>query len=341
MKIPHSMSNDAILDVLNHSYDLMANQLTFIPIGDKSYGYKVDCANGAEYFLKLLDKQNQKDAVQSSGYYLPLLHSLQVENLFPAAVHPILNKKVKITTETNIAVFIVFPWIAGPTLADAYPFSEPIVREIAKQVAKLHLSTPHISDKIQLPIETYDLSFGPHLRSYLQLLEAKEFSHEQSEFALAQLVLPRKEEIIQLMNDLERLKPSLSTNEAEFVLCHGDLWGGNFIQSQQGIRIIDWESVSLAPLEYDFVKYIAQSPIDFIDAYSDETGKQVILNFDLLKFYSFKAHILNLTNWIENILFRHFDDVQKKNDLNMIEFHCLDRFDSTRKELNELEIQLS
>ena len=33
MKIPHSMSNEAILDVLNRNYDLMANQLTFIPWG--------------------------------------------------------------------------------------------------------------------------------------------------------------------------------------------------------------------------------------------------------------------------------------------------------------------
>ena len=334
MKIPHKTSFDDLLFLTNHYYALQATQISFIQLGDKSYSYKVSCLDGGNYYLKLLDKHHQQNEVLHTDCYLPLLSELNHKNLFPPSIHPIMTNQNRYKTEMKTFILILFPWIEGHTLADAYPLSEKHVRSIAKLAAKLHLTTPNISNTIKLPVEKFDISFLNQLLSYLKILNGSMDDHH---LALAKLVLPKEKDIILLIEHLKKLAYSINRNKAEFVLCHGDLWGGNLIQSNTGIRIIDWESVIFAPMEREMAGYVTQRPVDFIDAYSEELGRKIKPNTDLLRFYSFQAQLHNLTYWMRNILFHKLDETQQENDLDMIENHCLNKWESIEESLQELE----
>lgn len=53
MKVPHWISESEMLNDLNSYYAMKAENLSFIPIGDMSYAYKVICSNDTIYFLKI------------------------------------------------------------------------------------------------------------------------------------------------------------------------------------------------------------------------------------------------------------------------------------------------
>lgn len=115
------------------------------------------------------------------------------------------------------------------------------------------------------------------------------------------------------------------------------MWGGNIIQTSEGLYFIDWETAMLAPPEREMICFVTQRPADFIDAYSQELGRKFTPNVDLLRFYCFQSQLRNLTNWMMNILYRYTDETQIKNDLEMINFHCLNRWECLEKELSKLE----
>ncbi|MBS4204621.1 phosphotransferase [Lederbergia citrea] len=335
MRAPHEITFDELLFLLNEQYGIQANQISFIPLGDKSFSYKVSCMDGEKFYLKLLDKQHQQEEILHTDYYLPLLSELHHKNLFPPAIHPIMNQAHQNRTELETAVLILFPWIEGDTLADAYPLSKEHVCSIAKIVGQLHLTTPNISNQIRLPVENFDLSFLDQLISHLNVP-----NHEKAGSALYQIVNPKEKEIMFLIELVRNLASSFNSDQSEFVICHGDLWGGNLIPSQAGIRIIDWESVILAPMERELAGYVSQRPADFIAAYSEVVDRKIQPNIDLLRFYAFQAQLRNLTNWMNNMLVHQLNEDQVLNDLDMIENHCLNRWDSIEESLQILESQL-
>ncbi|MDF2960356.1 MAG: protein kinaselike protein, partial [Paenibacillus sp.] len=75
----------------------------------------------------------------------------------------------------------------------------------------------------------------------------------------------------------------------------------------------------------------------FYKQYSRQAQRTVTLNSDLLRFYSYRHHLRNLTNWITNILYRNTDEGQNANDLEMIEFHCIERWKSIEPGIKSTE----
>src|SRR5690606_15192098 len=129
-----------------------------------------------------------------------------------------------------------------------------------------------------------------------------------------------------------------TNNTCNFVFCHGDLWGGNLIQRDDYIFIIDWESAILAPPEYDLFIYIGDGFETLLSAYKESINEPVYLNIDLIQFYAYRHHLRNLSNWLMNILFRNNDEEQTLNDIEMIQFHCLNRLDSVEANVKKIEV---
>lgn len=146
--------------------------------------------------------------------------------------------------------------------------------------------------------------------------------------ALHQVVMSKKEQIFDLLHLVRKLQAISIAETKEKVLCHGDIWGGNLIRHQNELYFIDWESVILAPPEYNFVSYIGEEFDVFFSAYEKNLGKTISLNPDLLRFYSYRNHLRNLTNWLMNILHRNTEEVQSEKDLDKILYHCMNRWDS-------------
>jgi thiamine kinase-like enzyme len=214
---------------------------------------------------------------------------------------------------------VLFNFIEGKTLADAYPFSDDILNKVAQSIANIHRLTPQI-DLISLPKEAFDVSFVASLIKCMNELE-QPVDGCPIALALRELLAANQELIQDALHQIIELREKVSCHCGEFVLCHGDMWGGNLISHDDDLYVIDWESAVVAPIEYDLYGYIGGGFEVFFTAYEIQRNRPVTLNPDLLRFYSYCRHLRNLTNWLTNIRYGNHSEEQNNNDLVMIRDH--------------------
>ncbi|MDU0201709.1 phosphotransferase [Paenibacillus sp. MAH-36] len=342
MKVKYRIEDSDLVTKLDKEYGIQVESVNFIPLGDSAYSYLLNCTNGERYYLKLYDHQNdrQRSNTERLQYYLPLTWQMYHQGLFRNITYPIKNQNGGFkTTFTDITV-VLFNFIEGETLAEAYPFSKEILETIAKSVALIQKITPFI-EKTALLTETFDISFESDLEKCISLLEnTKTFSNSIKQ-TLREHVLAKKEQVFALLNLVRKLRGIALADTKEKVLCHGDIWGGNLIRCENGLYFIDWESAMIAPPEYDLVGYIGEEFGVFFSTYEKHTGKIVTINPDLLRFYSYRHHLRNLTSWLMNILHRNTEEEQNENDLEMILCHCMNRWDSIEPRIRVVEALLN
>ncbi|MFC5653589.1 phosphotransferase [Paenibacillus solisilvae] len=322
------IEDSLLMDHLNQSYGIHAESLQFIPMGDSAYSYQVNGRNGQKYYLKLFDQQNERHrtSIQRLDNYLPLTWKMYHQNLFPTVTYPLKNLKGEFKASFNGVTTVLFNFIEGETLAEAYPFSSQIVQDIAQSAAGIHLITPHI-DPSTVMNETFDISFESDLVQCINVLEHNVIFDNQIKQSLRGHILSKKEHIFSLLHLVRELRQVAIRASNEKVLCHGDIWGGNLIRHANDLYFIDWESAIIAPREFDMIGYIGEEFEVFLPAYEEHFGQFVTVNLDVIRFYAYRHHLRNLTNWLMNILYRNIEQAQNENDLEMILHHCMNRWD--------------
>ncbi|SEO98296.1 aminoglycoside phosphotransferase family protein [Paenibacillus sp. OV219] len=346
MKVKFKIDEKKVIAKLSDAYGIRAEALRFIPVGDAAYSYFLLCHEGLRYYVKLFDHYNdrQKRGADKLSYYLPLLGRLHDEGQFEQLTWPIraLSGAYWITIED--CTLVLFNYIAGETLADAYPFSPEIVGNIAQLAAQVHRMTPILDRELMaLPSETFDVSFLPDLEKCLAQLECQDEDADGDPILmeLQAAMLPQKTQISEMVDLLHGLRAKSLDDDREKVLCHGDMWGGNLIRCENGsLALIDWESVMIAPIEFDLRGYIGEEFGIYLSAYEKELGREVLINTDVLRFYCYQHHLRNLTNWLLNLLVRDINPEQRANDLEMILYHCMNRWDSIEPQVYAVEMQL-
>lgn len=122
-------------------------------------------------------------------------------------------------------------------MAEAYPFSKQILEEIAKSVAAIQLITPFI-DKTTLLVDTFDISFESDLEKCISMIACTLTFNNPIKQALRQVVLSKKERILDLLNLVRKLHGISIADSKEKVLCHGDIWGGNLIRHKMSCTLL-------------------------------------------------------------------------------------------------------
>lgn len=338
MEVKYRIDDHELIGNLNKEYEIQAESITFIPIGDSAYSYRVDCANGDRYYLKLFDHQNdrQRANIERLKHYLPLTWSMVHQNLFQHLTYPIQTFSGVFQASFHHFTVVLFHFIEGESLAEAYPFPRKVIAEIAGSIAAIHRLTPDI-DRSMLLTETYAISFETDLEKCMSVMEQTVLFDNGIKQKLRKHVLAKKEQIFSLLHLVRTLQGKATSGSKEQVLCHGDIWGGNIIRHDNTLYLIDWESAVMAPPELDIVGYLGEEFDVFLSAYEEHLGHSVTINLDLLRFFTYRRHLQNLTNWLKNILYRNTDQAQNENDLDMILHHCMNRFDRVESMVQHAE----
>ncbi|GGD76893.1 phosphotransferase enzyme family protein [Paenibacillus nasutitermitis] len=341
MKTKLQTDESALITKLNEEYGIQADKLLFIPMGDSAYSYLLNGTAAQRYYLKVFDHHNdsQRKGIARLDGYLPATWHLYHQGLFRNLASPIRTRAGEYKIVLSDCTAVLFPFIEGESLAEAYPFSIEILQTIGKLAALLHQSTSRIAAQ-SLVIETYSLDFVPGLEKALSALEQIQSADDPNLQSLREHVLPRKKQIAAMLELVQKLGRAAAADPGEKVLCHGDLWGGNLIRHETGICVIDWESLIMAPPELDFMSYIGDGFEVFFSAYEKQIGHPVTINIDMLRFYAYRHHLRNLTNWLMNILYRNLDNTQRANDLEMILHHCINRWDHIEPNMQAVEAGL-
>lgn len=329
-----------LISDVNEKYGVEVISIQFIPLGDSAYSYRVDCLDGQKFFLKLFDHQNerQRKGIMRLSYYLPLTWQLYHEGILRNITYPIKNEIGEYSTTLDGFTIVLFNFIEGETLADAHPFSDALLKEVAESMAIFQRITPMV-DLTTLPKDSFNISFVASLKKCLKELEAH--PKDNSTFrTLREFIFPLQSQILTSIDLVTELRDKIIRESMEFVLCHGDIWGGNMIRQGQLLHFIDWESVIVAPLEHNFFSFLGDGFNVFYTAYEEQLNQPIKLNLDLLRFYSYRTHLRNLTQWLINILHGNNTQAQDDNDLDMIRNHCLNRLDPIETNLHRVEIYL-
>lgn len=328
MEVKYPIDDHLLMANLDQEYGIRLKTVEFIPMGDSAYSYRLNGVNGERYYLKIFDHRNDKQrrGIAKLNGYLPLICNLYRQKLMRNISYPIRTRQGDFYTSFSGITAVLFNFIDGDTLAEAYPFPKEILVEIAKTAADIHRITPGIESAL-LPAETFDISFEFDLDPCISALESTAAFDNVSRQALREHVVPMKKRILFLLDLVRELRGQAVSAAKDQVLCHGDLWGGNLIRHGGELHVIDWESAIVAPPEFDLVGYIGEEFDVFFSAYEKHLGRSVTINLDLLRFYAYRHHLRNLANWLMNILYRNTEQAQNENDLDMILYHCMNRWD--------------
>lgn len=328
---------NTMCELVKKCYGFDVSSYIFLPVGDSAFSYVVESRKHERRYLKVFDTTTQKGklGVIRLNQYVPLMMELAGSDLFPDLPRPYYTFNGDMQFIAGRFTGVLFEYIDGKTLGDAYPFSDNIQTRIAVQLAKLH-AIPLTNLRSQVVRESYNIDFGESLHTNLRSLESFT-GNDPFVLKLQSIVLPRLDIINLFWEHLCIQREVAFQSEHEEVLCHGDLWGGNIIDQANGkLVFLDWEGAVIAPLERDLFSYVGSTYTTFRDAYAEARHINHLLNPNLVAYYAYRQQLRNLNQWIHNILHENFDDEQKQNDLEMIGFHCLDRWTSIKETVEQL-----
>ncbi len=343
MKMPLNEDDTLIRTILLEQWHLEVTDIHFIPIGDSAYSYQVEAQPNSSYYLKVVDQRMSagRRAAAHMDFSLPLQHL--VAKLRLAKVNAPLPQPT--ITEALHAIhgpflFALYTFIQGETLIDAYPMSPRLVRQIGQALAALHTIQLPGDLQQQSPQDSLTAPFDADLLTDLAALET--ISSHDALFLqrLREITWPRREQIRAFLAHSQEYARKAQQTPVASVVCHGDAWGGNMILSPSGqLTLLDWESAVIAPPERDAFKYMGYLAPDFavFDAgYRTIHKEPMHWHTNWLAYYAYRIQLRNLAHWLHNLLHEPFDEVQRDNDVTMIEEHCLNRLESVERAANAL-----
>jgi aminoglycoside phosphotransferase (APT) family kinase protein len=346
MKTPLFEDETVIPEVILRYWNLPVTHLSFIPVGDSAYSYRIETQQ-TPYYLKIVDQRTvvgHRTATQME-FSLPFQHFIAQQRL-PGFAAPLPQHT---TSKTLYAVhgpllFALYTFIAGETLADAYPLPHDFIVRIGQVIGALHsVQTPHMLRQ-RSPQDSLTVAFDDALLANLASLEHISSTENVYLQQLRELVWPRREQIRAFLAHAHEYAQKVQRVERSSVACHGDPWGGNIIPAPDGrLVLLDWESSVIAPPERDAFIYAGYAGGDFaaFDAgYRAFHKEPVRWNPALLAYYAYRLQLRKLSHWLHNLLHEKLDDMQYENDLEMLGFHCLDRFEGVERTAVELSRML-
>nr|BBH86502.1 hypothetical protein KTC_12530 [Thermosporothrix sp. COM3] len=338
MKQPLPEGNELIRSILREYWQLEPIDLHFIPIGDSAYSYRVE-ADSTTY-LKIVDRRTAtgRRTAERMQFSLPLqrtIASMHLEAL--DAPLPLPTTSGTLQADTGPLLFALYTFIPGETLANAYPMSRELVGQIGRALAQLHTVRP--PEGLHVPPDDLTAPFDQELRENLAALDAITTASPPFLQQLRALVEPRRTQIDAFLEQSDAYAEKARQKPTHRVLCHGDPWGGNIIRtSSQRLTFLDWEAAIIAPPERDAYLYSGFIKPDF-SAFAAAYEAPFQWNMALLAYYTYRLQLRNLAAWLHSLLHEPLNEVQRLNNLDMIENHCFDRLESVEQTARALIAQ--
>lgn len=316
MKIEPNVNHAALMAQLDAAYGLNVTALSFVPKGEVSLAYRVDCADGNAYFAKLIPNSvAARTTRRNMDTYLALTSELHHRGLLTSVVAPLPTLDGHARTEFAAMPLILFPYFAGGNLPlSTGAWSARVRNQLARDLATLHQSAPLLHSP--LPTHSaFDIAPIAKMEDALSALEQVGLDRHASYQSLRALVLPHRAAIEAAMSHLRDLYNIVTSKPTALVLCHSDIHGLNLILDDAGnVHMLDWENVVLAPAEHDLQAFSDTHFAEFLQAYWQAGGGRDI-DIDQFAFYNYHRYLDDLQGYALRILHENDDPLQDEQDL--------------------------
>jgi spectinomycin phosphotransferase len=241
-----ALQDEKIISCLGIEYGIKISQLIFLPLGAdiNTAVYRAVTENDISFFVKL-----RKDNFDPTSVLLPaFLHEQNIPNIIP----PIATVSGQLWSDIASFKLILYAFIEG---RDGFhiDLSARHWFEFGGALRKIHNAEIPLSITRQIQRENYSPKWRDVVQGYLEHVQNDSF-HDPISRKLADLLMTKRVEILDLLERTERLALKLQTDSPPVVVCHSDVHAGNIlIDKQDHFHIVDWDNPILAPRERDLM----------------------------------------------------------------------------------------
>jgi spectinomycin phosphotransferase len=190
----------------------------------------------------------------------------------------------------------VFPFLAGTPGDWDQPLPAPERDELIAMLAALHAVDP---GAVRLPRFEAGLSWRGDLETALRELRRPWAGGPYAEPA-RELLSGAARTVRRQLDALDRWAPRLAAAGA--VITHGEPHPGNVVHSPDGLLLIDWDTIALAPPERDLWSVATESG-DEVRRYTELTGRRV--DPAMLGFYRLRWALDDLSCFLRDLRAPH------------------------------------
>lgn len=299
------IADELIISRLQSEYDLRVSTLTFLPLGADmgTVVYRVIDEEGFAYFLKLRKGFNE------FSVSIPIL--LMIQGIKEVIV-PFETISSQGWADFGEYMMILYPFIEGKNGFEMV-LSDSHKRTLGAALKGIHSAQIPPEPKKQIPQETYSSKYRESMKSFQLQVESQTYDEPVAK-KLAEFIKSKRDVISHIIARAEALASKLRSKSLEFVLCHTDFHGGNFLIGKdklvpipaENLYIVDWDAPLLAPKERDLM-FIGGGIDEIWKTKQDEAlfyegyGKTEI-NIAVLAYYRFERIIVDLVEFCNQLL---------------------------------------
>lgn len=295
---PDFLDKLKLIQLLREEYNLTDPQLVFNPMGECSWGYFVTTQNN-KYYLKIYHDKNISTSIFLATQ--ELYEKVHIDQIS----HPIKTKQNVVLSKIQEHPVVLLNYIQGNTgeeIYNAHSFQLGIL------VAKVHAATPHVITSLEQ--EDFQNTFAEDVTHFLDSVEKNQHISQSA----ANKVLSFKEQIVKGVGRFQNLSHNARLNNAPLVISHGDITSPNVILgSEKSIYLIDWDDLSLAPKEKDFMFFMDKKCHEFFSGYKTVIP-EITLSNDIIQYYQLKWILGEIKFFTERILYDKNTETQTEYD---------------------------
>jgi spectinomycin phosphotransferase len=275
---PEGFDESELFRSLADGWGLKARAAQYAPVGFGSYHWIVDEPDGDRHFVTVDDLNHKSwlgdtpDSVFDGlrrAFDTALALRLQGGLGFVLAPLPTIEGET-VRRIGRWHTMALFPFIEGRSGQFGDEPSSADRAEVLDMLVELHGASPTLC---AIPHRGIVLPGRDVLESALMQLDRRWRGGPFAEPARDWLA-SHGSDLRRLLDHFDKLAGAVTAANRGPVITHGETHSGNFIRSGDGLVLVDWDTVGLAPPERD-LWHVATADGDELARYSDATGRPV------------------------------------------------------------------
>lgn len=317
------IAEETLITSLQDDFDLYAKSVTFLPLGadHDTAVFRVETFEQESYFLKL----RSGSFAPSTVLYPAFLRECGIEGILA----PIPTQTGQLWGRLEHYRTILFPFIEGKNGYEIR-ITEQHWLLFGKALKQMHMAPVPAGIVASIPHATLSSEWRDRLvRALSKLEQGTAITNDPAAHDLAQFLMTKRVEIVQLLDYATDLATALQSQPLEMIVCHGDLHAGNIFISREGnFYIVDWDTLCRAPKERDLM-YIGgslmaghRSPSEEEALFYQSYGETKI-NVPAIAYYRAERVLEDLVIYCEQLLFSNEGGADRERALHSVQANFL------------------
>jgi spectinomycin phosphotransferase len=266
---PEGLADAEVVDALARHWGLAVSDLRYVPVGFGGYHWSAEDADDGRWFVTATDLARFDSFAGLEQAMSTAVRLAQVGLEFVLAPVPAASGLAACPVGSRYAI-TVSPWVDGFPGRWGDPMTSADRATVTGMLARLH-TVP--ADPGDVPVKALDLRDRAVIEAALR---ERAWSWQTGPYGEPARVLVNDHaaSLVKALDTFDELTAELTATAGELVITHGEPHSGNLIRSDDGLLLIDWDLVGLAPPERDLWWIVSDSGAEAAQ-YAQLTGHAV------------------------------------------------------------------